>query len=76
MTEEETKRKGEKVKGEAEEIEAKVKISGDSAEEKTILLESEAKKIILETTFENPNPTEIQQIVKNEPKPLSEKKED
>ena len=56
------------------------KKADDSVEEtddkKAILLESQAKEIILETTFANPNPTEIQQIVKNEPKPLSEKKED
>ena len=48
----------------------------ENKDEKTISLDSPAKEIILETTFENPSPTEIQQIVKNESKPLAEKKED
>ena len=75
MAEEETKKKSDEVKIQAEET-AEVKKTDDLVEEKTILLESQAKKIILETTFENPNLTEIQQIVKNEPKPMWEKKED
>ena len=80
IKEEETKRKGEEIKTEAEERTDEKKAEDHSVEEsedqKTILLESQAKEIILETTFENPNPTEIQQILKNEPKPLAEKKED
>ena len=75
MAEEETKKKSDEVKIQAEET-AEVKKTDDLVEEKTILLESQAKKIILETTFANPNLTEIQQIVKNEPKPMWEKKED
>ena len=79
ITEEETKSKGGEVKTQAEET-ADEKKAVDSVKEteekKTILLESQAKEIILETIFANPSPTEIQQIVKNEPKPLSEKKED
>ena len=84
ITEEETKRKDEEVKSQAEETAAEKKAEEETATEKkaddsveeTILVESQAKEIILETTFANPSPTEIQQIVKNEPKPLSEKKED
>ena len=79
ITEEENKKKGGEVNSQAEETAAEKK-ADDSVDEtedkKTILLESQAKEIILETTFANPNPTEIQQIVKNEPKPLLEKKED
>ena len=48
----------------------------ESKDKEDNVLESEAKKITLETTFENPTATEIQQIVKNESKPLAEKKED
>ena len=80
IKEEEAKRKGEEVKTKAEETIDEIKAE-ESAEESQgkdpILLESsEAKEIILETTFEDPSPTEIQQIVKNESKPLAEKKED
>ena len=67
------------MKSQAEETAAEKKADDsvdETEDEKTILLESQAKEIILETTFANPNLTEIQQIVKNEPKPLLEKKED
>ena len=40
------------------------------------LMEAEAKEIICETTFESPTQSEIEQLVKNETKPLAEKKED
>ena len=46
-------------------------------EEKEIKLpEAEAKEIICETTFESPTQSEIEQLLKNESKPLAEKKED
>ena len=79
IKEEEARRKGEEVKTQAEETVDEIKAEESAEESKgkdPISLESEAKEIILETTFENPSPTEIQQIVKNESKPLAEKKED
>ena len=79
IKEEEARRKGEEVKTQAEETVDEIKAEESAEESKgkdPILLESEAKEIILETTFKNPSPTEIQQIVKNESKPLAEKKED
>ena len=49
----------------------------EPSEEKEIkLLEAEANEIICETTFESPTQSEIEQLVKNESKPLAEKKED
>ena len=47
-----------------------------SEETEIKLMEAEAKEIICETTFESPTQSEIEQLVKNESKPLAEKKED
>ena len=81
IKDEEAKKKGEEVKNltKTEETAEETKAENPAEESKdneANILDSEAKKIILETTFENPTPTEIQQIVKNESKPLAEKKED
>ena len=81
IKDEEAKKKGEEVKNltKTEETAEETKAENPAEEPKddeANILNSEAKKVILETTFENPTPTEIQQIVKNESKPLAEKKED
>ena len=82
IKEEEAKTKGEEVNKLPETEERGDEKKGDLAqkepsEEKEIKLpESEAKEIICETTFESPTESEIEQLVKNETKPLAEKKED
>ena len=82
IKEEEAKTKGEEVNKlpEAEERADEKKdelAQKEATEEKEIKLpEAEAKEIICETTFESPTQSEIEQLVKNESKPLAEKKED
>ena len=82
IKEEEAKTKGEDVKKlpEAEERADEKKealAQKEPTEEKEIKLpEAEAKEIICETTFESPTQSEIEQLLKNESKPLAEKKED
>ena len=82
IKEEEAKTKGEDVNKlpEAEERADEKKeafAQKEPTEEKEIKLpEAEAKEIICETTFESPTQSEIEQLMKNESKPLAEKKED
>ena len=82
IKEEEAKTKGEEVNKlpEAEERADEKKdelAQKEATEEKEIKLpEEEAEEIICETTFESPTQSEIEQLVKNESKPLAEKKED
>ena len=82
IKEEKAKTKGEDVKKlpEAEERADEKKealAQKEPTEEKEIKLpEAEAKEIICETTFESPTQSEIEQLLKNESKPLAEKKED
>ena len=81
IKDEEAKKKGKEVKNltKTEETAEETKAENpaeESKDDEANILDSEAMKVILETTFENPTPTEIQQIVKNESKPLAEKKED
>merc|ERR1711953_1579875 len=78
IKEEEAKTKGEDVNKlpEAEERADEKKEAlarKEPSEEKEIKLpEAEAKEIICETTFESPTQSEIEQLLKNESKPLAE----